>query len=235
MRQNKKIEFNKPIVLDADRMNELYTILQKYSNKVSFRGITKEEAKIDFDSYEQLMRYSNYDKERLVSLEVRGRTWGENNDVDIDIELQPDPIFRRSVRGSFQFDDVEKARLFELELIDFLNRSVENYGSSIGLKTILWVVLIAIVTFLFVILLKKDLLKNNMASLFGGCMGSLSVVYMMNIGKITNKVFPKVSFVWGEEAKRYNRRAKLRSNLFWCVLVATIIAIGTGVLLSIIL
>lgn len=235
MIQKKELEFKKTIVLDAKRMADLDAIMHKYSDRVSYSITTKGKTRIDFDSFDELMSYSNFDKERISQLMIEGKTWNNRFTVDIDVELMPNPVFNRSVKCSYRFEDVEKAKLFEIDLVDLLNRTVENYHSRIGFRLCLTVALFAIYA-ISCILIFKSVLSSNVQSILIGCMAAALIFPgLSGIRQLTNAVFPRVIFAWGEEAKQYDKNAKLRSNLFWGVLVATIVAIGTGFLLSFIL
>lgn len=234
MIQKKELEFKKPIILDTDRMTELNAIICKYSGKVSYKITTIEKAQIEFDTFEQLMAYSNFSKERITELSIIGQIWDDRFIVYIDIRIQSESTFNRCVKCSYQFADIEKAKLFEIDLVNLLNRSVESYGSRIGFRLILTFALFAACVFSCIFLFRSKLHPYIQSIILFVLGAMLSPGYFL-IKKLTDKVFPRVTFVWGEEAKRYNKYSKIKTNLFWCVLVATIIAIGTGILLSIIL
>ena len=49
---------------------------------------------------------------------------------------------------------------------------------------------------------------------------------------IWKKLFPRAIYAWGEETESYSRLEKLRSNLFWGVLIATVISVVVGLILK---
>ena len=54
---------------------------------------------------------------------------------------------------------------------------------------------------------------------------SILELILLIINKGWRKLFPPLVFLWGEQITVNNRLAKLRGNIFWCVIVALIIGI----------
>lgn len=51
--------------------------------------------------------------------------------------------------------------------------------------------------------------------------------------KILSNLFPSVVFCWGEEAKRFEKWSKLRTNIFWGIIVTALIGLVTSYLFKI--
>ncbi len=59
------------------------------------------------------------------------------------------------------------------------------------------------------------------------CIGMLVVTALLVFG-VYNKLFPAVSFVWGEEIKHYENLVKYRNNIFWCGILTAVISVITA-------
>lgn len=233
MKQSRKFEYKKIIVLTEDYMTELQSIIQKYSRIDSITGKTKNDTEISFDSFDQLLSYVNFGEERLVNLVITGRSSYEEPWVRIDIEFQPHRVFRSSVICNYGFESEEKLRAFEHEINGLLSRTVEKNSNRIAFRIamITAVIVITVAAFMLLLKIQTRALTYTLSALLGiflvsGC--SLS-------SRITSMVYPYVTFAWGEGKKRYEKNAKLKANIFWCVAIAVIIAFIVGIVLNVIL
>ncbi len=233
MKQSKKFEYKRIIVLTEDYMTELQSVIQKYSRIDSIRGKTKNDTEISFDSFEQLLSYVNFGEERLVNLDITGRSSYEEPWVRIDIEFQPHRVFRSSVICNYEFENEEQLRAFEHDINGLLSRTVEKNSNRIAFRIALItaIVVITMAAFVFMLKIQTQALTYTLSAFLGvflafGC--SLS-------SRITGMVYPYVTFAWGEGKKRYEKSAKLKANIFWCVVIAVIIAFSTGIILNVVL
>ena len=64
--------FSKHILLDDSRMAELKAILVKHCDRLSIQVQTIQGASIEFDSYDELMKYENFNTGRIKKLELYG-------------------------------------------------------------------------------------------------------------------------------------------------------------------
>jgi hypothetical protein len=59
---------------------------------------------------------------------------------------------------------------------------------------------------------------------------SLLLFSAYKIAKLTEYLFPENIFLFGKEVPAYNRKLEIRKNIFWAVIVASVISILTGLL-----
>ena len=60
MKKSNSISISKHLFLDKKRMDELYAILLKHCDKLRIEAKCLDNTSIDFDSYDELMEYSNF-------------------------------------------------------------------------------------------------------------------------------------------------------------------------------
>ncbi|EPA8366428.1 hypothetical protein ACQ676_001923 [Vibrio fluvialis] len=58
----------------------------------------------------------------------------------------------------------------------------------------------------------------------------IAVMYGDSLGKIKNKYFPRCSFLFGNELISYQRINSIKKNIFWCIIVASIVSFVTGLM-----
>ncbi|EOV1170514.1 hypothetical protein ACOLZ1_000007 [Vibrio fluvialis] len=58
----------------------------------------------------------------------------------------------------------------------------------------------------------------------------VAIVYEGSISKVKNKYFPRCSFLFGNELISYQKIHSIKKNIFWCVIVASIVSFVTGLM-----
>lgn len=223
MKKESSLSYSKNIFLDVDRMNELHSILLKYCDTLDIQAKTINKSSIDFDSYDELMSYSNFKTERIKQLSIRG--YGSNKwDAKIRLTFSLEYPTVSTVDCDYSFEDVDEEIVFRKTFLDFLEKAKSSYiPSRIGDWLILFLIFAGAGIFL------KSIFPSVSLSMYLLIYVVAPIPYKL-CSTMWYKLFPIVSFSWGEATKYYDRLKKIRGNLFWGV----IIAIAAGVIGNII-
>ena len=84
MQRENRYTYNKRIELNEKFLKELYDLLIEYCEKIDFSAKTKNDSTIKFDSFEELLKYSNYKDEKIKALFISARTDKQNDKINID-------------------------------------------------------------------------------------------------------------------------------------------------------
>lgn len=236
MKLDGRFEYKKALILTPERVKELEAILLKYCKEVSYEATTVADTDISFASSDELFSYDNFQSRRIRALTVTGRVGLDRivtcafeagglrflvgydetcickytvSNVDVETTLKDDILtFLKKVTASFWL--LSKFRLFGLlgfvSLYLFLPMIFIIGGKGSGKTTIPGAIVSILIGFLFV----------NMVRLFDR--------YFLE------RMFPPITFLWGEEQTRYEKSEGIRKNVFWGVLIA----IAAGVIGNII-
>lgn len=94
-------------------MDELCAILLKHCNKLRIEAKCLDNTSIDFDSYDELMEYSNFGKGRIRRLEITGyrdvNGWNREISVTISSEHYKGP----SMDCTYHFAQVDEETIFK--------------------------------------------------------------------------------------------------------------------------
>lgn len=217
MKKERSFSYSKNIFLDKDRMQELHSILAKYCDTLDIQAKTLNKSSISFDSYDELMNYNNFKTERITQLTIRG--YGSNKwESKIRLSFSIEYPTVSSVDCEYSFENEDEEIVFNKTLLNFLEKAKSGYVSSrIGD----WAILFFIYAGAGIVL---DLVYPNASFAVYLLIYALALVPYKLFSIIWYKLFPIVSFSWGEATKYYDRLKRIRSNLFWCVIIA--IAVG---------
>ena len=72
MKINGKFEYKKAIKLTKTRLQELESVLLRYTDRMSYSGRTLLGNEISFDDLTEVLDFENFGNQRLVSLDIYG-------------------------------------------------------------------------------------------------------------------------------------------------------------------
>lgn len=234
MLKEKKYTYKKAIVLTIQRLQELNDIILKHSDIIEYEATTANGASIKFDSFDELKRFDNCGEDRITSLILRCY---EKNSYKFNIYIDFSPQITNNsetVRCQYRFSDSDKESVFITDLRKLLEKSTE-YDTNY--KICKWI------SFVFFIILGVHpvFFKYNGQAIYQylGDVTFFVIVcilefistgfYYRVVEPALQRIFPRVFYVWGEEERNYHNQKNLRSNLFWGVIVATLINLAVGI------
>ena len=220
MKKSNTISCSKNIFLDKNRMDELHAILLKHCKRVKIETKCVDSASIEFDSYDELMEYSNFNKGRIERLEITGYDDGIGWDRKIYFDISSEHPKGPSLDCTYYFTQTEEEAIFKQEIVDFLNKVARDYiQPRIGSGIVFLLFFIGFFHFSNTILSDNWFLRYLCAYI-----STQILLYLFN-KFIWYKLFPMVSFSWGESVEYYKKIDKWKNGVFWSIIIAIPVAI----------
>ena len=208
MKKSNSISCSKNIFLDKSRMDELYTILLKHCEKFQFQTKCVDNSSIEFG------------KGRTKKLEITGYAGVSGWDRKLNLIISTEHPKGPSVDCTYYFTQLDEEAVFKKEIVDFWNKAAKKYVQPrIGEGIAFLLFFIATFHFSGMILPDNWLLKYICAYI------STQILLALFNHFIWYKLFPMVSFSWGESIRYYKNIDNWNDKVFWCIIVAILVAI----------
>ena len=229
MKINGKFEYKKAIKLTKTRLQELESVLLRYTDRMSYSGRTLLGNEISFDDLTEVLDFENFGNQRLVSLDIYGHK-GYSRIIHIKICAD---------EGILVNYNNTVVSLFTNELSNFFEKCKTSYWLLAKMRTLTFLLILVI----FIVLISCAFLLANghLKSLFSASVSPFGVFLAILLCSSTyfldSKLlcfFIPVVFYWGEEISRFDKYEKLRSNLWWGVVIAIFVGIISSFLYSLI-
>ena len=218
------------IVVDEDFITETETVLKQYFDEVTYEANLINGDRISFISAQELIEYDNFGKKALKSLDIY---FGRCNIMRIESNISLLFRYGSTIRVTFEIDDNDHCETLKRKIQDICNKHKQpmTYRLASRFSTIQLIIIMAII--------------SAGLNIYGLCSGKIMEVYsntanfppllVFNItvmgvalGFIIVKlldyclgfIFPEIVFYFGENQKKSDANATLKSNIFWCVIVA---------------
>lgn len=231
-----KIVKMKALIVTPTSMKELCKILNKYSTRLSFEAKTYSHTDITFDTIDELLNYDNFKPRRIKELQItayRNFTRVITVYIGKDFNLFHLTNYNETVNCSYQFDCVDDETLFKEKFNTWFDKAKSGYW-LLGKFSFL-------ATFCVPSILITAIRIGLNAPINADVSGLAILVAILAGGvffwsawfldyHVLNNLFPPVLFNWGEESKRFEKWNKLRSNIFWGIIMALIIGLITSYL-----
>lgn len=238
MIKNRIFTYKRIIVLTIQRMKELETLLLKHCDSIAYKAITKNDAEILFDSFDEMSGFSNFGDDKIKSLSLKCRVKNDYNFM-IDIVFSPKyPYYSDTVRCMYCFSNIDKESVFIADFKKFLDRIAIYHTRYTICEWASFAFFLILGLYPIFIPFNGNAYYQTARGVFPLIMGILLSevipigLYYLCSKLIWKKLFPRAIYAWGEESESYSRLEKVRSSLFWGVLVTTVISFVVGLILK---
>lgn len=225
MNKHSIITYDKQLFLDRKRMDELRLILQECCEKLCYEIECIDNSLIKFDTYDELMEYDNFGKGRINKLRVIGYGDGDTGEKEkIALLLSNESYKAPYMKCTCNFSGENEEIIFKKKILYFCQKATKDHQFA----TVLWI----IPTVLFVVVPLAVIIyyyKLNSFLVFSVLSLSLVTIWMFFVF-IWKKLYPPVSFSWGEAIEYYRKIKERRYGLFWCVFVAIVASLMANTL-----
>lgn len=219
MKKTESFTFSKHIFLDNNRMSQLLEMLNKHCERLSIQATTVDHADIEFDSYDELLQYENSRKRRIKKLQISGFShvpWDKNFALTFFAGHQGS----NSLECVGYFNEKDEETLFYNDIKEFVEKATyAHIPAVIGHYVSIFLIYALAFILLCNIYQNPPLIAYFVASIIATIM-SETFLYL-----IWDKLFPIVSFSWGEVTKYYSSLHKVREWLFGSVIAAAVIGL----------
>ena len=213
------------MLITVDRLVGLQNLLLKYCTRIEWKATLTDGTTVTFDSFEEMKNNSNFGRAKILGITAFGRSDDFKTIINVTLSREY-PTLKRFGDCSFKFDSEDQHTVFRNEIENFFDKCVEgelSYQTGRWISVLLLLGIVLFATFsLFQIPTEKTILTGVFVFMLTGFTLWLSIMVST---KVWDHIFPSIVFAIGEEEKRYEKRKKTFSSIFWCVIVAAIVAI----------
>lgn len=223
MQIKKELTYHKRLFITPERINELEELLNRYCEVIKYDAKTSSGTTLSFDNRKELLEYDNFKNGKIVSLDITCRSKDYLTSIDIGFapSLYPKNI---SAKCNYKFTDNDSERLFVDAWTTFLEKATEYQNSYVLCQITALVFGLSLGIYLLVRYFNTRFRMVSYMPLMFILMYYI-IKSPMKENTIWSKVFPPAVFSWGEEQRKYTDYVRIRSNLFWVVVIPTVISI----------
>lgn len=223
MKKEGQIITKKRLLITNERLAELESLLSKYCAQVDWKATLIDGTTITFDSFEELQHYSNFGSSKILGIKADGHSDDYTTRIDVSISREY-PILKRFGECNFKFASEDQFTVFKKETQTFFEKCVEGEVTYQAGKWGSAFVLIGLVLYTaskYIKVTAGDIFLIYLSSIM--LAGALFWLLITVSAKIWDYIIPSITFAIGEGIARYEKSKKLRSNIFWGVIIAGII------------
>ena len=158
MKINGKFEYKKAIKLTKTRLQELESVLLRYTDRMSYSGRTLLGNEISFDDLTEVLDFENFGNQRLVSLDIYGHK-GYSRIIHIKICADEGILvnYNNTVVCNYEFEKLNDVTLFTNELSNFFEKCKTSYWLLAKMRTLTFLLILVI----FIVLISCAFLLAN--------------------------------------------------------------------------
>lgn len=228
-----RFHYSKSLVLPADRLSGLAEILGRYCDRIRYEAVTVNNLNIAFQSKEELLSYDNYGKKRVKELVISGYH-GLSRVFRFELLSEKEWFsllgYWKTAKCSYSFSDMKDADHFQSDVMSLLHKATPSYWwvGKLSVWGIMW--LSSLLSTTYNLFAGKSLEYHGSAGVF--FLVLILVIAVMVLFAAVDRfligsLFPPITFAWGEELRRAQKYSNLRSNIFWCVIIAILVGLVT--------
>ncbi len=225
----RRIRWNKSLEIDEKFLEEIEEVYQIINETPMFTLITKGDAKYEFNSKEELLKYS-FDED-IMSLVIDTDKFRKRNDIFFNFETNYNTIlnYRYTAECKYKVENNELDSILKEKIL----KLYKNHTKSdwiIGKIGIVFITMIITFISMLIYLIISDVSifeqSPNIIFFIGVVIGCY-VYFLRKIldRKICDKFFTPIVYLFGFQKKKWERNLKLRGDIFWTIIMGIIISI----------
>lgn len=219
MKKTELFTFSKHILLDNNRMLQLQQMLDKHCEQLSIQASTINHVDIEFDSYDDLLQYENFRKGRIKKLQISGSSH-ESWDKKFSLTFFAGHQGSNSLECIGYFNQKNEETLFYKDIEEFVEEATcDHIPAVIGHFISMFLFYGVAFCLMFFNYRGASPIDYFVVSII------TTIVFEVFLYVVWDKLFPMVSFSWGEGSRYYKQLAKVRTGVFWSVIVAACIGL----------
>lgn len=230
----KESHFSSAIVLTPEKLKRMVSLFELYYSDLHYNAALLDGSTVKFADYNELVSYNNCKRSRIKDIWIFGKLGYDSSAFACYIKATYGLFvsYGHSVEVVYSLESLEDATVFRAKLaecIDVMKRptmyTVLCKLSATFLVMMCGVVCLAYTAFYFA--LGGTLNNEPTALMYVLCFACTMLIYIFlkQIDRLWATLYPPVTFLWGEEIERERKNTALRSNIFWGVVVATVVGV----------
>lgn len=223
MKRENCYKYKKRIELNEKYLKELYALLTEYCNNIRFSATTQNDATIEFDSFDELVGYSNYKSEKIKALSLCACS-DKKDDVNIHLDFG-DRYFEDgyTVKCRYTIADGDS----EIAFINKFKKIIDKMTQTNGMFYLgsISIIVLCFMCLLRILKLPVNFIPEEMIGLLAIFILIGPIILFVILYRLWKKLFPKLRFSIGEEIEKNKKSNDIKTNIFWGCIIASIVSI----------
>lgn len=236
MKVNGKLKYNSAIIVNDTLIRELDGLLCEYFSEPKYSAELLNDDKIEFETVDELVSYDNYSIREIKRIIISA---GLDNFIYIEPTFSFLSNYKSTVEMYFRIDDGDKSEEVKRKVKTLLDKHKQTIFYTLASKISLTHICILLMIMGFISNLYSLVTpRNSVIEVSGSTIISLSsvvavIILLFSFGVywIIKKLFPPIIFYLGENINKTERNSKLKSNVFWGIIVAAIVSATVSLVL----
>lgn len=238
----RELKYNKSLKIDKEALKELDNLYSEIGTQAEYSIVTEDNIHYTFDNLEELLQYDFSNEIKVLKIGRHDYMKKANLDIEFKVDyISIFTVYSTIVEISYSTSD-ENIDILLKEKISQFYKKYATHNWIIG-KFGIYCYLSILILIIAAIVLVVDFINNNSISI-PISMGVIIYCIISWIGLflirrfdtfICKKLFKPIIYYIGKEKDKSDKVDKIKSNIFWGVIVAIIVGIITTIICNIIL
>lgn len=225
-----KMQYKFAIIVDDKFIRDIDTLIKEYFAEPTYYADLLNGDQIEFDSVSELINYDNFASRAISALTIRS---GIENFMYIMPWGGVINEYKSTINWKFEIDNNDKCEEVKRKAKEIFDKHKQSImytlASKFSIAHICSIVLalgVALNFYIWFILHNqaKEVTNITMVGIWIIAIICFTVIEKF-ISYMVKKFFPSVVFYLGENIKKIENFSKLKSNLFWGVIVAVMVSV----------
>ena len=199
------------------------------NTEIVFSATLKNDAKIIFDSIDELFTYDNFGKYSIVVLSISGKQYDSFCIVFNSSPVDKYHIFTWSANVRYHQSKKTDSTALKANLSEIFQEMKPSFMYNILCIMPMNYIFYIYFTILFIFVAIESKSQMPLVTLVKMYVLILPFLILFVIYQIA--LLPRLQFALGKEIKRIKSREKLRQNIFWGIICSVIICIVSGLVI----
>ena len=232
-----KYNFKYALKITPNKLEKLISLFTEHYSDLSFHATISDGNKIIFENLAELLDYENAKNKKIKDINIFGKLGYNSSALRACIRVNTDIFLAHgnTMEITFSLPDRGSITAFTAKLDD-CTKSMQQplhycFLSKLGVSFIL-PLFFALLCFMLATLAYngENINTNHSFPVWISIFLAVHVIFFIIkcADKLYFRIFPPLTFLWGSEVEFEKTISKLRSNIFWGIIMSTI----TGLIVS---
>lgn len=226
---NGRMQYKSAIVVNDVFFRDLDRMLEEYFEKPRYSADLLNGDNIEFDSVSEVMDYDNFSSRAISTIRI---SYGIGNYIYIRPTISFINGYKSTIEMSFEIDSSDKCEEIKRKAKIIFDKHKQSTLYTMASKFAMMHICILLLALSFISNLHVLLAPKNQVFEIGNstlvAIWTVGTILLLLVGYgiswLVNKCFPAIIFYLGENIKNVEKSSKLKSNIFWCVIVTAFVS-----------